>query len=164
MILNRQRRIRVPLTDLRRFLARARRALRLPARSLTVCLVSDAEIARWNRLYRGKKGPTDVLSFPAGEAQAKLRKRGAQANSRPRGTSDAFPSVSRAFSPSYLGDIAIAPGVARRNARRLGRAFNQEMHILVLHGMLHLMGYNHETDSGEMDRRERRLRRALGLA
>jgi probable rRNA maturation factor len=63
-----------------------------------------------------------------------------------------------------VGDIAIAPAVARRNAQRLGRTFEQEMHILALHGMLHLMGYDHETDRGEMDRQERRMRRALGLA
>ena len=67
-------------------------------------------------------------------------------------------------STSYLGDIAIAPAVARRNARHLGRKFEDEMRILILHGMLHLMGYDHETDSGQMERRERRLRRSLGLA
>ena len=64
---------------------------------------------------------------------------------------------------NYLGDIAIAPAVARRNARRFGRTFEQEMHILVLHGMLHLMGYDHETDRGQMDRREQKMRRVLGL-
>jgi len=64
---------------------------------------------------------------------------------------------------SYIGDIAIAPAVARRNARRFGRSFEDEMRILILHGILHLMGYDHETDDGQMDRREQRLRRALGL-
>jgi len=147
MVLNRQRRVRVPLDDLEQFLARARRALRLPADSLTVCLVTNAAIARWNRAYRGKPRPTDVLSFRAGD----------DANARPRrGTRSLAPD-------SYLGDIAIAPGVALRNARRLGRNFDDEMRILILHGILHLMGYDHETDTGQMDRRERRLRRALGL-
>jgi probable rRNA maturation factor len=76
-----------------------------------------------------------------------------------------LPSSSRfTGSDFYLGDIAIAPGVARRNARRFGRTFNDEMRILLLHGMLHLMGYDHETDTGQMDRREQRLRRTLGLA
>ena len=55
------------------------------------------------------------------------------------------------------------PAVARRNALRFGRTFDDEMRILILHGMLHLMGYDHETDTGQMDRREQRLRRALGL-
>ena len=107
--------------------------MHLPANSLTVCLVTNAQIARWNRGYRRKSKPTDVLSFPAEEK-------------------------------SYLGDIAIAPAEARRNARRFGRTFEDEIRILILHGMLHLMGYDHETDTGQMDRREQRLRRTLGLA
>jgi probable rRNA maturation factor len=64
----------------------------------------------------------------------------------------------------YWGDIAIAPAIARQNARRFGRALNDEMRILILHGILHLMGYDHETDNGQMERREMRLRRRLGLA
>ena len=163
MIVNRQRNVRVSVKDLGEFVSRARRALRLPVESVTVCLVTNSEIARWNRTYRGKRGTTDVLSFPADaeqESQGTQRKqRGSPAN-RNRFVS----STSSASSASYLGDIAIAPAVARRNARRFGRTFGEEMRILILHGMLHLMGYDHETDSGQMDRRERRLRRALGLA
>jgi len=139
-ILNRQRRVRVPMCALEKFLGRASEALRLGSGAFTVCLVTDGEIARWNRAYRGKKGPTDVLSFPA--------------DGNPR----------KSGSRSYLGDIAIAPAVALRNARRGGRTFDEEMRILMLHGMLHLMGYDHETDTGQMNRREQRLRRALGLA
>lgn len=147
MVLNRQRRVPVRVNDLERFLARLRRALRLAPDSITVCLVTDAEIARWNRAYRGKSKPTDVLSFPSENGEAR--------GGPPK----------RSGSPSsYLGDIAIAPAVARRNARRFGRTFDDELRILILHGMLHLMGYDHETDAGQMDRREQRLRRALGLA
>jgi probable rRNA maturation factor len=62
-----------------------------------------------------------------------------------------------------LGDIAIAPMVARRNAKRFGRTLPGELRILILHGVLHLMGYDHETDNGQMERRERILRRRLGL-
>jgi probable rRNA maturation factor len=150
MIFNRQRRIGVPLAELQKFLSRAQRALRLPAGSFGVCLVTNAQIARWNRRYRGKTGPTDVLSFPVEPAREPRRK-----NSRSSG--------SEPVDGTYLGDIAIAPAVARRNARRFGRTFEQEMHILVLHGMLHLMGYDHETDGGQMDRREQKVRRVLGL-
>jgi probable rRNA maturation factor len=146
MILNRQRSIRVPVKDLTEFLARARRALRLPAESVSVCLVTNSEMARWNRAYRGKPGPTDVLSFRAGDEN---------------GTG---PKPRKSSSPLYLGDIAIAPAVARRNARRFSRTLGREMRILILHGMLHLMGYDHETDNGRMNRREQRLRRSLGLA
>jgi probable rRNA maturation factor len=154
MILNRQRNVRVPVGDLGEFLSRARRALRLPAESVTVCLVTNSEMAKWNRAYRGKKGATDVLSFPADAEKENDRKPGA----------GRYRFVSTASPASYLGDIAIAPAVARRNARRFGRTFAEEMRILILHGMLHLMGYDHETDTGEMDRREQRMRRALGLA
>lgn len=149
MILNRQRRIRIPMEELRKFLGRAQKQLELPADSLTVCLVTDAEIARWNRSYRGKHGPTDVLSFPVQEKQSPPA----------RGGKSFAPSRARA----YLGDIAIAPAVARRNARRGGRKFPDELRILILHGILHLMGYDHEIDTGQMDRRERRLRRTLAL-
>jgi probable rRNA maturation factor len=159
MILNRQRRVPIPLNDLERFLSRARRALRLAANSLTVCLVTDAEIARWNRAYRGKPKPTDVLSFPSAEDHAGRTKQ------RANGRTGRRPAASFASSSaSYLGDIAIAPAVARRNARRFGRTFDDELRILILHGMLHLMGYDHETDTGQMHRREQRLRRTLGLA
>lgn len=152
------------MKSLKDFLARASRALRLRAGSLTVCLVTDAEIARWNSAYRGKKGPTDVLSFPAERTQRKQRKHRTQRNSRPSRTAGAFSFASSGSSASYLGDIAIAPAVARRNARKFQRTFDDEMRILMVHGMLHLMGYDHETDAGQMDRRERGVRRQLGLA
>jgi len=159
MIVNRQHRVRVPVKDLAKFLARARRAVRLPAGSFTVCLVTDAEIARWNRAYRGKHCPTDVLSFPVDAEQERQTKHRTQRKPQRRSS-----FLSSASSASYLGDIAIAPAVARRNARRFARTFEDEMRILILHGILHLMGYDHETDTGQMERRERRLRRALGLA
>jgi probable rRNA maturation factor len=150
MIVNRQRRIRISIRGLERFAASAMKLLRLPAESLTICLVTDGEMSRWNRTYRGKNAPTDVLSFPSGEStgQKRLREKGNRKNG------------ARA---SYLGDIAIAPVVARRNALRFGRTLEDEARILILHGILHLMGYDHETDTGQMDRREQRLRRELGL-
>lgn len=146
MILNQQRRVRVSIAALDKFLAATQKRLYLPPDSLTVALVSDPQMARWNSAYRGKNRPTDVLSFPADGPvpQSKAQSiRGRQ---------------------SYLGDIAIAPNVARRNAARYRRTFDQEMRILILHGVLHLMGYDHETDQGQMTRRENRLRRDLGLA
>src|SRR5271163_2631515 len=159
MILNHQRRVRVSVSGLEKFLAAARKRLRLAPRSLTVALVTDAQIARWNRDYRGKNRPTDVLSFPADVSQAEPATTRKHHQPRP-----ARLLGSRAASASeYLGDIAIAPSVARRNAQRFGRAFDHEMRILVLHGILHLLGYDHEADSGQMDRRENRLRRDLGL-
>jgi probable rRNA maturation factor len=63
-----------------------------------------------------------------------------------------------------LGDIAIAPAVAKRNAKTYGRTLPEELNILMLHGVLHLLGYDHETDRGEMNRTEKKLRKRLGLA
>jgi probable rRNA maturation factor len=175
MILNQQSRVRVSISGLERFLAAARKRLRLAPRSLTVALVTDSQIARWNRVYRGKNRPTDVLSFPADVSQAEppttrklVQSRAARATRATRLPGNRVASVpasapSSENLPGYLGDIAIAPAVARRNARRLGRAFDHEMRILILHGILHLLGYDHETDAGQMDRRENRLRRELGL-
>jgi|SRR5579863_4225663 len=182
MILNQQRRVRVSISGLEKFLAAARKRLRLAPRSLTVALVTEAQIARWNRAYRGKNRPTDVLSFPADGPVPQTTVPGIRDNQSPshstrvRGTktrkAEAYSSISFTSSGSsssatsskpYLGDIAIAPAVARRNAMRLGRGFDDEIRILILHGILHLLGYDHETDSGEMDRRENRLRRDLGL-
>jgi len=70
-----------------------------------------------------------------------------------------FPSIA----PGALGEIAIARGVCRRQARQAGHAEATEMRILALHGVLHLMGYDHETDAGEMRRVEDRLRKRAGL-
>jgi probable rRNA maturation factor len=140
----------VPVRGLEEFLERARKRLRISPDAVAVCLVSNSVISRWNEKYRGKRGPTDVLSFQF-DRQAAAEALGIAA----------VAGVSR---DSYLGDIAIAPSVAQRNARRLKRTFDHEMRILILHGLLHLMGYDHETDNGEMERCEQRLRRELRLA
>ena len=155
MIANRQRQVRISLPPLRKFIFRLCSRLALPRDSFSVAFVSNAEIRRWNLLYRGKNRPTDVLSFPT---DAPPRK------NPPHPRSPRSPRPRRSDSaPFYLGDVAIAPAVARVNARRLGRTFSRELRILILHGILHLMGYDHETDSGQMERRERRLRREVGL-
>lgn len=145
MILNRQRTVRIARPALESFLRRVRRQLRLGKAEVTICLVTDTEIARMNQSFRKKKGPTDVLSFP----------------SVPRHRAVRLPARSSA---KFLGDIAISPATARRNAKRFGRPLPAELQILILHGVLHLLGYDHETDRGQMDRVEHRLRRRLGLA
>ena len=165
MVLNRQRGIRVPIRVLNQFAARASKLLHLPADGVTVCLVSNAEIARWNRAYRGKNGPTDVLSFPLNSRPSRPRRPKTQNERRTPGRKGRvfLSAAERERGTTYLGDIAIAPLIARRNALRFGRTLEDEMRILILHGMLHLMGYDHQTDSGQMDRRERKLRRSLDL-
>jgi probable rRNA maturation factor len=101
--------------------------------AVTVAVVSDARVRALNRSYRGKNAATDVLSFP---------------------TSSPSP---------FLGDIIIARGVARRQARAAGHGERTEWRVLALHGLLHLLGYDHESDDGTMARVEARLRRKGGL-
>jgi len=153
MILNRQRAVRVARRPLELFLARVQRALALGDADATICFVSDSEIARMNEAFRKKKGPTDVLSFPAipRRAPASLSRSRKQGPRR------------KVKSAVFLGDIAISPATARRNARKLGRTLASELQVLILHGVLHLLGYDHETDRGQMDRVETRLRRRLGI-
>jgi probable rRNA maturation factor len=149
MILNRQRAVRLMRRPLETFLRRVQNELGLKEASVTVCLVSDAEIARMNETFRRKKGPTDVLSFPAA------------ARRRP----ESLPAASNKMNGGeFLGDIAISPATARRYARKNERTLPSELRVLILHGVLHLLGYDHETDRGEMDRVERKLRKRFGLA
>jgi probable rRNA maturation factor len=138
MILNRQRHVPVSVKPLEDFYERVRQELRFPVDGVTVQLISDASMARLNRTFRKKCGPTDVLSFPSNGA-------GPRTNGQ------------------YVGDIAISLQTARRNARRFSRTLPVEIRILILHGMLHLAGFDHETDQGQMDRVEQRLRRRLGV-
>ena len=116
---------------------RLRRVLRDAGRTLrasgevSVVLAGDGLLRRLNRDYRGRDRPTDVLSFPGAGGE------------------------------EGLGDVVISVPTALRNARRQGHTVQQELDILALHGLLHILGYDHETDDGTMDRLERRLRRGL---
>jgi probable rRNA maturation factor len=106
---------------------------------ISIALVSDQRIRALNRKYRRNDHATDVLSF----------------RSEPEPL---------ALSPEpFLGEIVIARGVARRQARDARHSELTELRVLALHGLLHLLGYDHERDGGEMRRAERRLRRKGGL-
>ncbi len=119
---------------LTRFLARARRAARLRG-SVNVLVTSNAKMKSLNRRFRGKNTATDVLSFPA------------------------LPDANK----ELAGDVAISAEIATQNACALGHAPGVEVKILILHGILHLRGYDHERDHGQMARREQKLRRELRL-
>ncbi|HEV2846660.1 MAG TPA: rRNA maturation RNase YbeY [Thermoanaerobaculia bacterium] len=112
---------------LRPWLAGLVAALAPEAESFGVRFVSDREMRRVNREFRGKDKTTDVLSFPGEEG--------------------------------HLGDVMIAVPTARRQAAEAGHGIGRELKVLLLHGVLHCMGHDHETDQGEMERLERRLRR-----
>jgi probable rRNA maturation factor len=127
-----------------------------PARAagrVTVALVSDRTMRTLNRAYRGADYATDVLSFGAGPAPPSPRGRGRA----PRRTRRALPE-------RFLGDVVIATGVAARQARACRHAVSNELKVLALHGLLHLLGYDHERDGGRMEAVERRLRRRGGLS
>jgi probable rRNA maturation factor len=116
------------------FLKQAQIAVRLRGK-VTVLLTTDVTMRRLNRSFRGKNKATDVLSFPA------------------PGT----------FAAEVAGDVAISIPTALRQAEERGHALSTEIKVLMLHGLLHLAGYDHEADSGQMGRRERVLRGRLRL-
>ena len=162
MVLNQQRRIAVDLGAARGFVRRLRLALKLAGRDFNVCFVDDARIADLNGRYRRKRRPTDVLSFPweavtpVGARSDQGRKRRKVAASRRAGW-----RYGREFA-GFLGDVVISAETARRNARAAGHSTAREMRWLILHGALHLLGYDHETDRGEMTALELSLRERLG--
>jgi probable rRNA maturation factor len=129
----------------------ARAAPRRARGHVSIALISDARARALNRTYRGKDYATDVLSFPA-EAHDSSRRR--QSTNRKSGIPHREP---------FLGEIVIAKGVARRQGRAAGHGRSTELRVLALHGLLHLLGYDHERDNGEMRTIERRLRRKGGL-
>jgi probable rRNA maturation factor len=151
---------------------------------VNIAVVSDARVRALNRQYRRLDAATDVLSFPAdtGDHAAISRKKRSKSSTaenaeRAETTSSKRISASSAASAvealgamnsgseplPLLGDIVIARGVARRQARSAGHREATELRVLALHGLLHLLGYDHEHDSGQMARVERRLRRQAGL-
>ncbi|HKW61885.1 MAG TPA: rRNA maturation RNase YbeY [Candidatus Acidoferrum sp.] len=177
MILNQQHEVRVARGPLESFLRRVKRELGLSQSDVTICLISDKAMARLNQDFRKKKGPTDVLSFPhdnsfsarrrhRGKQRSKGRKRIGMRHDSEKFSPLIYPERSRRVtrpSPLYLGDIAISPATAKRYAKDNGRHLAGELRVLILHGVLHLLGYDHETDRGEMDAIEQRLRKRFGL-
>lgn len=131
----------------RAFVQRLRTLLRLGRRHFNVCLVGDREIERLNNVYLGKNAPTDVLSFPWRETGGAKQRAGAAAEF-----------------VHFLGDVVISVETARRNARQEGHSTLNEIRWLILHGVLHLLGYDHATDRGEMTNLELALRERLGIA
>ncbi len=139
------------------FAARAQRAAGVRG-EVDVLVTSSAELRRLNRRFRGKNAATDVLSFPSHDS--KIHHGGTEPQRNPFPKSSVPPCLCGC---PAAGDLAISAQIAMRNARRLGHTAADELKILILHGLLHLAGYDHETDGGEMARKEARLRRALGL-
>ena len=138
-VVNRQRKTPIERDRWQVFAAKALEVAPAGGAGATVAFVSDRMMRELNRRWRGKRGTTDVLSFPAAQ--------------------DEFEKAEGL----RLGDVVISVEQAARQAAEHGLSFEAEVAQLILHGLLHLCGYDHETDEGEMNRLELRLRRRLGI-
>jgi probable rRNA maturation factor len=147
---NRQHRRRVDLSRLTAVLRGAARALGVRG-EVALVISGDRALREMNRRYRGKDKPTDVLSFP-GPCHSHAGGPGSVRRDECAACVGQVPG---------LGDIVISVDTAARNAKDLGRTLPQELDVLALHGFLHVLGWDHETDDGAMERLERRLRRRL---
>ena len=136
-IVARQRAHRVPAARLEAFVRRvARKAPPTKADAVSIVLAGDASVRRLNRDFRGKDAKTDVLSFSSGV--------------------EVLPDGTRP-----LGEIVISVAAAARQSEAAGHSLSSEVRLLVIHGYLHLLGYDHEVDDGTMMRLQARLARAL---
>lgn len=138
-VVNRQRKVRMDCERWQEFVERALKVVPAEGAGATVAFVSDRAMRGLNRRWRGKVGTTDVLSFPAGQEEFE----------KGEGLS--------------LGDVVVSVEQAARQAAEHGLDFEGEVRQLILHGLLHLCGYDHETDGGEMNALELKLRRRLGI-
>jgi probable rRNA maturation factor len=138
-IINRQRRRRVNSTKWREFAERALQATGKDKHDVTIVFMADGEVKKLNQQFRGKDYATDVLSFP----------------SQPEGFEREL--------KTNLGEVVISLDRAAAQAKENGLTLTNEVEQLILHGLLHLCGYDHETDNGEMNRLELKLRRKLGI-
>ncbi len=138
-VVNRQRKMPLDCARWRKFVEKAWQVIPTSAEGVTVAFVSDRAMRELNRLWRHKQGTTDVLSFPVEQ--------------------DEFEKTEG----SSLGDVIISVEQAARQAKENGLTLEQEIAQLILHGLIHLCGYDHSTDDGEMNRLELRLRRRLGI-
>lgn len=139
MIVNLQRKVKVELAHYQAFVAAVSACVEeTSSKHFSVALVSDRRMKELNGFFRGKDSTTDVLSFPNEPDQ---------------------------FDPNSknLGDIVVSVEQARKQAEENGLSLELEIKQLILHGLLHLCGYDHETDSGEMNEREIELRRCLSI-
>lgn len=151
VVRNLQRRLPIDSRGLTSFLGRVASEVGAGESSATLALVNDERIRALNREFRGYDKPTDVLSFTAGSADS-------------AGPLDPLNKEEAPGSARYLGDIVISVETASRQAERRGLKLHRELELLTLHGFLHLLGYDHETDDGRMRRLEYRLRKKFGIS
>jgi len=145
-IVNLQKKIKIETNDLRTFCRRLTgEVLESGGRTFSVAFVDDARMRQLNEAFRGKGATTDVLSFPFDGEPFEL-----------------LPPADAGGS-AFLGDIVISAEQAQKQAAENYLTLDGEINQLILHGLLHLCGYDHETDNGEMNERELELRETLGI-
>ena len=159
-VVNLQRKVKIDVASVRKYIKEVEAEVdELEGRTFSVAFVSDDRMWKLNWSFRGKDSTTDVLSFPY-EADVFL--------SEPPEVSggstslDPNPPVTTGGS-DFLGDIVISADQAKRQAKENKLTFEREIKQLILHGVLHLCGYDHETDKGEMNARELDLRKRLKI-
>lgn len=153
MIVNLQRKIPLNTREYRSFVETLHGLFKeTEEREFSVAFVSDRRMKELNSFFRGKTSTTDVLSFPheTDEFDSVVRP-------------DAKASDGEIQNRDYLGDIVISVEQAQKQAGENGLTLENEVKQLILHGLLHLCGYDHETDDGEMNKRELELRRKLKI-
>jgi probable rRNA maturation factor len=138
-VINRQRKVTLDGERWRAFVAKVLKVMPADGTGVTVAFVSDRAMRELNRRWRGKRGTTDVLSFPVEQEDWELGE------------------------GRTLGDVVISVERAAKQAAENGLTLDEEIAQLILHGLLHLCGYDHETDTGEMNALELSLRRRLGI-
>lgn len=148
MIVNVQRKIKIKTTDFMPFLIALEASIEeLHGRHFSVAFVSDKRMSELNGLFRGKDSTTDVLSFPH----------------EPDELESVHHLSASEETKNFMGDIVISLEQAQRQAKENKLTLQKEVKQLILHGALHLSGYDHETDNGEMNERELELRERLGI-
>jgi probable rRNA maturation factor len=146
-IVNLQKKISLDSTAYREYSSRLCETVsEAAAKELSVAFISDRRMKELNKFFRGKDSTTDVLSFPHEPDEFE--------NNAPPAAAD---------STEFLGDIVISVEQAARQAEENGLTLDGEIRQLILHGLLHLCGYDHETDNGEMNARELELRELLNV-
>ena len=155
MIVNLQRKVQVDTLGIRPFVDSLSVTVdEAGGREFSVAFVSDRRMKELNRFFRGKDSTTDVLSFPHEADEFDSGSFTGEADQR---------TVPEGITPTFLGDIVISVEQAARQAEENGLTLENEIKQLILHGLLHLCGHDHQTDDGEMNRRELELRQELRI-
>lgn len=145
-VINLQRKVKLQTNVFRHFVSDISSSIdEAKGKTVSVAFISDRRMIELNKMFRGKDSTTDVLSFPHEPDQFEQVQAGGEPSAR------------------FLGDVVISVEQAYKQATENGLSLEIEIKQLILHGILHLCGYDHETDDGEMNARELQLREHLGI-